>query len=133
MEEFAKHKAQIDGASTHHFVDGERLDWSRARIRPSLNCGKDVTIIEPASYLLNNLVPPSFRLNWKGEPTKAGVTVETDSAVCRNVSPPMRLQTTSSRLMRTDIVIAAAGLRPHAVSHTSGNRSKQKGLWSIPS
>ncbi|MCW1891395.1 FAD-dependent oxidoreductase [Vibrio chagasii] len=51
---------------------------------------------------------------------KAGVTVETDSAVCRAtyLERGYGLQTTSSRLLRTDAVIAAAGLKPNTTLAT---------------
>ncbi|UPR50035.1 NADH:flavorubredoxin reductase NorW [Vibrio cyclitrophicus] len=115
LEEFEKHKAQVDDAQRITVIGGGLIGVELAFDLQT--AGKDVTIIEPASYLLNNLVPPFVSLELERELRKAGVTVETDSAVCRATYLPngVRLQTTSSRLIRTDIVIAAAGLRPNTL------------------
>ncbi|WP_299137369.1 NADH:flavorubredoxin reductase NorW [uncultured Vibrio sp.] len=113
LEEFEKHKAQVDDAQRVTVIGGGLIGVEIAFDLQT--AGKDVTIIEPASYLLNSLVPPFVSLELERELRKAGVTVETDSAVCRAtyLADGVRLQTTSSRLIRTDIVIAAAGLRPN--------------------
>ena len=113
LEEFEKHKAQIDEAQRITVIGGGLIGVELAFDLQT--AGKDVTIIEPASYLLNSLVPPFVSLELERELTKAGVTVETDSAVCRATYLPdgVRLQTTSSRLIKTDVVIAAAGLMPN--------------------
>ncbi|UPR36453.1 NADH:flavorubredoxin reductase NorW [Vibrio cyclitrophicus] len=115
LEEFEKHKAQVDDAQRVTVIGGGLIGVELAFDLQT--AGKDVIIIEPASYLLNNLVPPFVSLELERELRKAGVTVETDSAVCRATYLPngVRLQTTSSRLIRTDIVIAAAGLRPNTL------------------
>lgn len=113
LEEFEKHKAQVDDAQRVTVIGGGLIGVELAFDLQT--AGKDVTIIEPASYLLNSLVPPFVSLELERELRKAGVTVETDSAVCRAtyLTDGVRLQTTASRLIRTDIVIAAAGLRPN--------------------
>ena len=113
LEEFERSKAQIDDAQRITVIGGGLIGVELAFDLQT--AGKDVTIIEPASYLLNSLVPPFVSLELERELTKAGVTVETDSAVCRATYLPdgVRLQTTSSRLIKTDVVIAAAGLMPN--------------------
>lgn len=113
LEEFERSKAQIDDAQRITVIGGGLIGVELAFDLQT--AGKDVTIIEPASYLLNSLVPPFVSLELGRELTKAGVTVETDSAVCRATYLPdgVRLQTTSSRLIKTDVVIAAAGLMPN--------------------
>ena len=113
LEEFEKHKAQIDVAKRITVIGGGLIGVELALDLQT--SGKDVTIIEPASYLLNSLVPPFVSLELERELTKAGVTVETDSAICRAtyLNDGVRLQTTSSRLIKTDVVIAAAGLKPN--------------------
>ncbi|WP_139683595.1 NADH:flavorubredoxin reductase NorW [Vibrio tasmaniensis] len=128
LEEFDKHKAQIDGAQRITVMGGGLIGVELAFDLQT--AGKDVTIIEPANYLLNNLVPPFVSLELERELTKAGVTVETDSAVCRATYLPdgVRLQTTSSRLIRTDIVIAAAGLRPNTQLATQAGIEVNKGI-----
>ncbi len=128
LEEFDKHKAQIDGAQRITVIGGGLIGVELAFDLQT--AGKDVTIIEPASYLLNNLVPPFVSLELERELAKAGVTVETDSAVCRATYLPdgVRLQTTSSRLIRTDIVIAAAGLRPNTALATQAGIDINRGI-----
>lgn len=128
LEEFEKHKAQIDDAQRVTVIGGGLIGVELAFDLQT--AGKDVTIIEPASYLLNSLVPPFVSLELERELTKAGVTVETDSAVCRATYLPdgVRLQTTSSRLIRTDIVIAAAGLRPNIALATQAGIDVNKGI-----
>ncbi|WP_146492611.1 NADH:flavorubredoxin reductase NorW [Vibrio sp. T20] len=128
LEEFEKHKAQIDDAQRVAVIGGGLIGVELAFDLQT--AGKDVTIIEPASYLLNSLVPPFVSLELERELTKAGVTVETDSAVCRATYLPdgVRLQTTSSRLIRTDIVIAAAGLRPNIALATQAGIDVNKGI-----
>jgi nitric oxide reductase FlRd-NAD(+) reductase len=128
LEEFEKHKAQIDDAQRVTVIGGGLIGVELAFDLQT--AGKDVTIIEPASYLLNSLVPPFVSLELERELTKAGVTVETDSAVCRATYLPdgVRLQTTSSRLIRTDIVIAAAGLRPNIALATQAGIVVNKGI-----
>ncbi|MBY7729159.1 NADH:flavorubredoxin reductase NorW [Vibrio splendidus] len=128
LEEFEKHKAQIDDAQRVTVIGGGLIGVELAFDLQT--AGKDVTIIEPASYLLNSLVPPFVSLELERELTKAGVTVETDSAVCRATYLPdgVRLQTTSSRLIRTDIVIAAAGLRPNTLLATQAGINVSRGI-----
>ena len=128
LEEFEKHKAQIDDAQRVTVIGGGLIGVELAFDLQT--AGKDVTIIEPASYLLNSLVPPFVSLELERELTKAGVTVETDSAVCRATYLPdgVRLQTTSSRLIRADIVIAAAGLRPNIALATQAGIVVNKGI-----
>ncbi|UPR59291.1 NADH:flavorubredoxin reductase NorW [Vibrio sp. ED004] len=128
LEEFEKHKAQVDDAQRVTVIGGGLIGVELAFDLQT--AGKDVTIIEPASYLLNNLVPPFVSLELERELRKAGVTVETDSAVCRATYLPdgVRLQTTSSRLIRTDIVIAAAGLRPNTLLAKQAGIEVNKGI-----
>ncbi|MFA0015094.1 NADH:flavorubredoxin reductase NorW [Vibrio lentus] len=128
LEEFEKHKAQVDDAQRITVIGGGLIGVELAFDLQT--AGKDVTIIEPASYLLNNLVPPFVSLELERELRKAGVTFETDSAVCRATYLPdgVRLQTTSSRLIRTDIVIAAAGLRPNTQLATQAGIEVNKGI-----
>ncbi|MEZ8500395.1 NADH:flavorubredoxin reductase NorW [Vibrio splendidus] len=128
LEEFKKHKAQIDDAQRITVMRGGLIGVELAFDLQT--AGKDVTIIEPASYLLNSLVPPFVSLELERELTKAGVTVETDSAICRAtyLSDGVRLQTTSSRLIRADTVIAAAGLRPNAQLATRAGIEVNRGI-----
>ncbi|UQV24209.1 NADH:flavorubredoxin reductase NorW [Vibrio sp. J383] len=128
LEEFGKHKAQIDVAKRITVIGGGLIGVELAFDLQT--AGKDVTIIEPASYLLNSLVPPFVSLELERELIKAGVTVETDSAICRAtyLSDGVRLQTTSSRLIRTDIVIAAAGLRPNTQLATQAGIEVNRGI-----
>lgn len=128
LEEFEKHKAQVDDAQRVTVIGGGLIGVELAFDLQT--AGKNVTIIEPASYLLNSLVPPFVSLELERELTKTGVTVETDSAVCRATYLPdgVRLQTTSSRLIRTDIVIAAAGLRPNTLLATQAGINVNKGI-----
>ncbi|PTP91496.1 NADH:flavorubredoxin reductase NorW [Vibrio splendidus] len=128
LEEFKKHKAQIDDAQRITVMGGGLIGVELAFDLQT--AGKDVTIIEPASYLLNSLVPPFVSLELERELTKAGVTVETDSAICRAtyLSDGVRLQTTSSRLIRADTVIAAAGLRPNAQLATRAGIEVNRGI-----
>ncbi|WP_210448741.1 NADH:flavorubredoxin reductase NorW [Vibrio crassostreae] len=128
LEEFEKHKAQVDGAQRITVIGGGLIGVELAFDLQT--AGKDVTIIEPASYLLNNLVPPFVSLELERELRKAGVTVETDSAVCRAtyLTDGVRLQTTASRLIRTDIVIAAAGLRPNTQLATQAGIDVNRGI-----
>ncbi|WP_192891513.1 NADH:flavorubredoxin reductase NorW [Vibrio bathopelagicus] len=128
LEEFEKHKAQVDDAQRVTVIGGGLIGVELAFDLQT--AGKNVTIIEPASYLLNSLVPPFVSLELERELTKAGVTVETDSAVCRATYLPdgVRLQTTSSRLIRTDIVIAAAGLRPNTLLATQAGINVSRGI-----
>ncbi|WP_373952037.1 NADH:flavorubredoxin reductase NorW [Vibrio pomeroyi] len=128
LEEFEKHKTQVDDAQRVTVMGGGLIGVELAFDLQT--AGKDVTIIEPASYLLNNLVPPFVSLELERELRKAGVTVETDSAVCRAtyLTDGVRLQTTSSRLIRTDIVIAAAGLRPNTQLATQAGIDVNRGI-----
>ncbi|WP_172378443.1 NADH:flavorubredoxin reductase NorW [Vibrio sp. Vb339] len=128
LEEFEKHKAQIDEAQRITVIGGGLIGVELAFDLQT--AGKDVTIIEPASYLLNNLVPPFVSLELERELTKAGVTVETDSAICRAtyLHDGVRLQTTASRLIRADIVIAAAGLRPNTALATQAGIDVNRGI-----
>ena len=128
LEEFKKHKAQIDDAQRITVMGGGLIGVELAFDLQT--AGKDVTIIEPASYLLNSLVPPFVSLELERELTKAGVTVETDSVICRAtyLSDGVRLQTTSSRLIRADTVIAAAGLRPNAQLATQAGIEVNRGI-----
>lgn len=57
LEEFEKHKAQVDDAQRVTVIGGGLIGVELAFDLQT--AGKDVIIIEPASYLLNNLVPPS--------------------------------------------------------------------------
>lgn len=128
LEEFEKHKAQVDDAQRVTVIGGGLIGVELAFDLQT--AGKDVTIIEPASYLLNSLVPPFVSLELERELRKAGVTVETDSAVCRAtyLTDGVRLQTTASRLIRTDIVIAAAGLRPNTQLATQAGIDVNRGI-----
>lgn len=128
LEEFEKHKAQVDDAQRITVIGGGLIGVELAFDLQT--AGKDITIIEPASYLLNSLVPPFVSLELERELRKSGVTIETDSAVCRATYLPdgVRLQTTSSRLIRTDIVIAAAGLRPNTQLATQAGIDVNKGI-----
>ena len=128
LEEFEKHKAQIDDAQRITVIGGGLIGVELAFDLQT--AGKDVTIIEPASYLLNSLVPPFVSLELEGELTKAGVTVETDSVICRAtyLHDGVRLQTTTSRLIRADIVIAAAGLRPNTALAAQAGVTVNKGI-----
>ena len=128
LEEFEKHKAQIDDAQRITVIGGGLIGVELAFDLQT--AGKDVTIIEPASYLLNNLVPPFVSLELEGELTKAGVTVETDSVICRAtyLHDGVRLQTTTSRLIRADIVIAAAGLRPNTALVAQAGIEANRGI-----
>ncbi|SBS64958.1 NADH:flavorubredoxin reductase NorW [Vibrio atlanticus] len=128
LEEFDKHKAQIDGAQRITVMGGGLIGVELAFDLQT--AGKNVTIIEPASYLLNNLVPPFVSLELERELAKAGATVETDSAICRAtyLHDGVRLQTTASRLIRADIVIAAAGLRPNTALATQAGIEVNRGI-----
>ena len=128
LEEFEKHKAQIDDAQRVTVIGGGLIGVELAFDLQT--AGKDVTIIEPASYLLSSLVPPFVSLELEQVLRKAGVTVETGSAVCRAtyLEEDIRLQTTSSRLLRTDAVIAAAGLKPNTTLATQAGITVNKGI-----
>ncbi|WP_052879393.1 NADH:flavorubredoxin reductase NorW [Vibrio coralliirubri] len=128
LEEFEKHKAQVDDAQRITVIGGGLIGVELAFDLQTT--GKNVTIIEPASYLLNNLVPPFVSLELERELAKAGVTVETDSAICRAtyLHDGVRLQTTASRLIRTDIVIAAAGLRPNTALAAQAGIDVNRGI-----
>ena len=128
LEEFEKHKAQVDQAQRVTVIGGGLIGVELAFDLQTT--GKSVTIIEPASYLLNNLVPPFVSLELEKELAKAGVTVETDSAICRAtyLHDGVRLQTTASRLIRADIVIAAAGLRPNKALATQAGIEVNRGI-----
>ncbi|MEZ8720206.1 NADH:flavorubredoxin reductase NorW [Vibrio pomeroyi] len=128
LEEFEKHKVQVDDAQRVTVIGGGLIGVELAFDLQT--AGKDVTIIEPASYLLNSLVPPFVSLELERELKKVGVTVETDSAVCRAtyLTDDVRLQTTASRLIRTDVVIAAAGLRPNTQLATQAGIDVNKGI-----
>ncbi|CAH6847433.1 NADH:flavorubredoxin reductase [Vibrio chagasii] len=128
LEEFEKHKAKIDNAHRVTVIGGGLIGVELAFDLQI--AGKDVTIIEPASYLLSSLVPPFVSLELEQVLRKAGVTVETDSAVCRAtyLEEDIRLQTTSSRLLRTDAVIAAAGLKPNTTLATQAGVTVNKGI-----
>ncbi|MDL5026909.1 NADH:flavorubredoxin reductase NorW [Vibrio sp. TMPB1044] len=128
LEEFEKHKAQIDDAQRVTVIGGGLIGVELAFDLQT--AGKDVTIIEPASYLLSSLVPPFVSLELEQVLRKAGVTVETDSAVCRAtyLKEDIRLQTTASRLIRTDAVIAAAGLKPNTTLATQAGITVNKGI-----
>ena len=75
LEEFEKHKAQVDDAQRFTVIGGGLISVELAFDLQT--AGKDVTIMEPASYLLNSLVPPFVSLELERELRKAGVTVET--------------------------------------------------------
>lgn len=128
LEEFEKHKAKIDNAHRVTVIGGGLIGVELAFDLQI--AGKDVTIIEPASYLLSSLVPPFVSLELEQVLRKAGVTVETDSAVCRAtyLEEDIRLQTTSSRLLRTDAVITAAGLKPNTTLATQAGVTVNKGI-----
>ncbi|CAK3027152.1 NADH:flavorubredoxin reductase [Vibrio crassostreae] len=128
LEEFEKHKTQVDQAQRVTVIGGGLIGVELAFDLQTT--GKSVTIIEPASYLLNNLVPPFVSLELEKELAKAGVTVETDSAICRTtyLHDGVRLQTTASRLIRADIVIAAAGLRPNTALATQAGIEVNRGI-----
>ncbi|MFM2606728.1 NADH:flavorubredoxin reductase NorW [Vibrio chagasii] len=128
LEEFEKHKAQVDDAQQVTVIGGGLIGVELAFDLQT--AGKDVTIIEPASYLLSSLVPPFVSLELEQVLRKAGVTVETGSAVFRAtyLEEDIRLQTTSSRLIRTDAVIAAAGLKPNTTLATQAGVTVNKGI-----
>ncbi|ULN66489.1 NADH:flavorubredoxin reductase NorW [Vibrio gigantis] len=128
LEEFEKHKAQVDDAQRVTVIGGGLIGVELAFDLQT--AGKDVTIIEPASYLLSSLVPPFVSLELEQVLRKSGVTVETDSAICRAtyLHDGVRLQTTASRLIRADIVIAAAGLRPNTALATQAGIDVNKGI-----
>ncbi|MFA0250020.1 FAD-dependent oxidoreductase [Vibrio sp. 10N.261.45.A4] len=71
LEEFEKHKAQIDEAQRITLIGGGLIGVELAFDLQA--AGKDVTIIEPASYLLNSLVPPFVSLELERELAKAGL------------------------------------------------------------
>lgn len=128
LEEFEKHKAKIDDARRVTVIGGGLIGVELAFDLQI--AGKDVTIIEPASYLLSSLVPPFVSLELEQMLRQSGVTVETDSAICRAtyLKEDIRLQTTSSRLIRTDAVIAAAGLKPNTTLATQAGVTVNKGI-----
>ncbi|OBT28724.1 NADH:flavorubredoxin reductase NorW [Vibrio splendidus] len=128
LEEFEKHKAQIDAAKRITVIGGGLIGVELAfDLQTS---GKNVTIIEPASYLLSSLVPPFVSLELERELRKAGVTVETDATVSHAtyLADGVRLQTTSSRLIKTDVVIAAAGLKPNTALAKQADIDVNRGI-----
>ena len=128
LEEFEKHKAQIDAAKRITVIGGGLIGVELAfDLQTS---GKNVTIIEPASYLLSSLVPPFVSLELERELRKAGVTVETDATVSHAtyLADGVRLQTTSSRLIKTDVVIAAAGLMPNTALAQQTGMAVNRGI-----
>ncbi|KPL96466.1 NADH:flavorubredoxin reductase NorW [Vibrio splendidus] len=128
LEEFEKHKAQIDAAQRITVIGGGLIGVELAFDLQT--AGKSVTIIEPASYLLGSLVPPFISLELERELRKAGVTVETDAMVnhATYLADGVRLQTTSSRLIKTDVVIAAAGLMPNTALAQQTGMAVNRGI-----
>lgn len=128
LEEFEKHKAQIDAAQRITVIGGGLIGVELAFDLQI--AGKSVTIIEPASYLLGSLVPPFISLELERELRKAGVTVETDAMVSHAtyLADGVRLQTTSSRLIKTDVVIAAAGLMPNTALAQQTGMAVNRGI-----
>ena len=128
LEEFEKHKAQIDAAQRITVIGGGLIGVELAFDLQT--AGKSVTIIEPASYLLGSLVPPFISLELERELRKAGVTVETDAMVSHAtyLADGVRLQTTSSRLIKTDVVIAAAGLMPNTALAQQTGMAVNRGI-----
>ncbi|MEZ8364698.1 NADH:flavorubredoxin reductase NorW [Vibrio cyclitrophicus] len=128
LEEFEKHKAQIDAAQRITVIGGGLIGVELAFDLQT--AGKSVTVIEPASYLLGSLVPPFISLELERELRKAGVTVETDALVSHAtyLADGVRLQTTSSRLIKTDVVIAAAGLMPNTALAQQTGMAVNRGI-----
>ncbi|MFL9766233.1 NADH:flavorubredoxin reductase NorW [Vibrio cyclitrophicus] len=128
LEEFEKHKAQIDAAQRITVIGGGLIGVELAFDLQT--AGKSVTVIEPASYLLGSLVPPFISLKLERELRKAGVTVETDAMVSHAtyLADGVRLQTTSSRLIKTDVVIAAAGLMPNTALAQQTGMAVNRGI-----
>ncbi|NOI32866.1 NADH:flavorubredoxin reductase NorW [Vibrio cyclitrophicus] len=128
LEEFEKHKAQIDAAQRITVIGGGLIGVELAFDLQT--AGKSVTVIEPASYLLGSLVPPFISLELERELRKAGVTVETDAMVIHAtyLADGVRLQTTSSRLIKTDVVIAAAGLMPNTALAQQTGMAVNRGI-----
>ncbi|NOJ06769.1 NADH:flavorubredoxin reductase NorW [Vibrio splendidus] len=128
LEEFEKHKAQIDAAQRITVIGGGLIGVELAFDLQT--AGKSVTIIEPASYLLGSLVPPFISLELERELRKAGVTVEMDAMVSHAtyLADGVRLQTTSSRLIKTDVVIAAAGLMPNTALAQQTGMAVNRGI-----
>ncbi|MFP7711874.1 NADH:flavorubredoxin reductase NorW [Vibrio cyclitrophicus] len=128
LEEFEKHKAQIDAAQRITVIGGGLIGVELAFDLQT--AGKSVTVIEPASYLLGSLVPPFISLKLERELRKAGVTVETDALVSHAtyLADGVRLQTTSSRLIKTDVVIAAAGLMPNTALAQQTGMAVNRGI-----
>ncbi|WP_373931077.1 NADH:flavorubredoxin reductase NorW [Vibrio cyclitrophicus] len=128
LEEFEKHKAQIDAAQRITVIGGGLIGVELAFDLQT--AGKSVTVIEPASYLLGSLVPPFISLELERELRKAGVTVETDAMVSHAtyLADGVRLQTTSSRLIKTDVVIAAAGLMPNTALAQQTGMAVNRGI-----
>ncbi|MEZ9296103.1 NADH:flavorubredoxin reductase NorW [Vibrio cyclitrophicus] len=128
LEEFEKHKAQIDAAQRITVIGGGLIGVELAFDLQT--AGKSVTVIEPASYLLGSLVPPFISLELERELRKAGVTVETDAMVSHAtyLADGVRLQTSSSRLIKTDVVIAAAGLMPNTALAQQTGMAVNRGI-----
>ncbi|MFL7046294.1 NADH:flavorubredoxin reductase NorW [Vibrio cyclitrophicus] len=128
LEEFEKHKAQIDAAQRITVIGGGLIGVELAFDLQT--AGKSVTVIEPASYLLGSLVPPFISLELERELRKAGVTVETDAlgSHATYLADGVRLQTTSSRLIKTDVVIAAAGLMPNTALAQQTGMAVNRGI-----
>jgi len=128
LEEFEKHKAQIDAAQRITVIGGGLIGVELAFDLQT--AGKSVTVIEPASYLLGSLVPPFISLELERELRKAGVTVETDAMVSHAtyLADGVRLQTTSSRLIKTDVVIAATGLMPNTALAQQTGMAVNRGI-----
>ncbi|MEZ8274370.1 NADH:flavorubredoxin reductase NorW [Vibrio cyclitrophicus] len=128
LEEFEKHKAQIDAAQRITVIGGGLIGVELAFDLQT--AGKSITVIEPASYLLGSLVPPFISLELERELRKAGVTVETDAMVSHAtyLADGVRLQTTSSRLIKTDVVIAATGLMPNTALAQQTGMAVNRGI-----
>ncbi|MDC5856678.1 NADH:flavorubredoxin reductase NorW [Vibrio europaeus] len=126
LEEFKKCKSQVDAAQRIAVVGGGLIGVELAldlRI-----AGKQVTIIEPATYLLGNLIPPFVSIELERELTDLGIGVETSSSIEKvsKVDDGLLLQTSVPRYIEVDEVIAAAGIRPNiALAEQAGLKTNR--------
>ncbi|MGB1321224.1 MAG: NADH:flavorubredoxin reductase NorW [Vibrio gallaecicus] len=118
LDEFHQSKSRIDAAKRIAIIGGGLIGVELALDLQV--AGKEVTIFEPASDLLPNLLPRFVSAELERELIKSGVQVMTNTAIIEAKHNETELvlnasSSVSARLanIEVDEVIAAAGLRPN--------------------
>ena len=118
LDEFHQFKPRIDAAKRIAIIGGGLIGVELALDLQA--AGKEVTIFEPASHLLANLLPSFVSAELERELIKSGVQIKTNTMLieAKHNETNLVLRASSSVSTRltsfeADEVIAAAGLRPN--------------------